>query len=193
MESCSDEFGVHRCPLLCLQRQVTKGTIGLFHCWYFLYKNNMATNLQMFTSCYGSRRFVACDCWTQTSWQADNAARQWLLIAASHVDLLCEKKHERICSSGFTCLKNALFVRLWPMCLNVKLHLCRLLFTQYTVKLCDVLEYVCAGLWQYVLMVKVYFRYLSGTLYLLWRVFIIHLLNFIKSAWCYISSKLSAA
>jgi len=31
----------------------------------------------------GSRRFVACGCWTQTS-VTGNAARQWLLIAVSH-------------------------------------------------------------------------------------------------------------
>jgi len=29
----------------------------------------MATNLLMFTSSYDIRRFVACDYWTQTSWQ----------------------------------------------------------------------------------------------------------------------------
>jgi len=29
----------------------------------------MATNLQRFTSSYDSRRFAACVCWTQTSWQ----------------------------------------------------------------------------------------------------------------------------
>ena len=39
----------------------------LFYCWFLLRNNNMATNLQMFTSSHGSRRFAACDCWTQTS------------------------------------------------------------------------------------------------------------------------------
>jgi len=29
----------------------------------------MATNLLKFTSSYDNRRFAACDCWTQTSWQ----------------------------------------------------------------------------------------------------------------------------
>jgi len=29
----------------------------------------MATNLLMFTSSYDSRRFAACVCWRQTSWQ----------------------------------------------------------------------------------------------------------------------------
>jgi len=32
-----------------------------------LYSNNMAKNLQIFTSSYGSRRFAACDCLKQTS------------------------------------------------------------------------------------------------------------------------------
>jgi len=31
--------------------------------------NNMVSNLQRFTSSYNIRRFAACDCWTQTSWQ----------------------------------------------------------------------------------------------------------------------------
>jgi len=41
---------------------------------------------QRFTSSYGSRRFAACDCWTQTS-VAVNAPTQWLLIAVSHAVL----------------------------------------------------------------------------------------------------------
>ena len=32
-----------------------------------------------------------------------------------------------------TSLKNPLLVRMWPMCLSVKLHLCRLLFMQYRI------------------------------------------------------------
>jgi len=42
---------------------------GLFYCWSLLRNINMATNLQRFTLYYGSRRFVARDCWTHTSWQ----------------------------------------------------------------------------------------------------------------------------
>ena len=67
--SCSDELAVHSCPLLCLQRWVAKVASGLFYCWSLLRNNNMATNLQRFALYYGSRRFVAWDCWTQTSWQ----------------------------------------------------------------------------------------------------------------------------
>jgi len=66
--SCSDEFAVHSCPLLCLQRRVAKVTSGLFYCWSSLRNNDMATNLQRFTLYYGSRRFVAWDCWTHASW-----------------------------------------------------------------------------------------------------------------------------
>ena len=53
----------------CLQGQVAKLASGLFYCWSLSYNNNMATNLQMFTSSYDIRRLVACDSWTQTSWQ----------------------------------------------------------------------------------------------------------------------------
>jgi len=57
--SCSDELAVHSCPLICLQGQVAKLASGLFYCWSLLRNNNMATNLQRFTSIYGSRRFAA--------------------------------------------------------------------------------------------------------------------------------------
>jgi len=42
----------------------------------------MATNLQMFTSTYDIRRFVACDS-MNVDILAGNVARLWLLIAAS--------------------------------------------------------------------------------------------------------------
>jgi len=41
----------------------------LFYYWSLSCNNNMATNLQMFTSSYDIRRFVACGSRTQTSWQ----------------------------------------------------------------------------------------------------------------------------
>jgi len=62
--SCSGELAIHSCPLLCLQRQVSKSASGLFYCWSLLCNNNMATNLLLFTSSYDSRRFATCDCWT---------------------------------------------------------------------------------------------------------------------------------
>jgi len=55
--SCSDEFAVHSCPLLCLKRCVVKVASGLFYFWSLLRNDNMATNLQRFTLYYGSRRF----------------------------------------------------------------------------------------------------------------------------------------
>jgi len=68
--SCSDGLAVHSCPFLCLQRRVAKVASEL-SCWWSLLRNNtVATNLQMFTLNYGSRRFAAWDCWTHTSWQA---------------------------------------------------------------------------------------------------------------------------
>ena len=67
--SCSDEFAVHSCPFLCLQRRVAKVASRFFDCWFLLRNNNIATNLQRFTLYYGISRVVAWDCWAQTSWQ----------------------------------------------------------------------------------------------------------------------------
>jgi len=39
----------------------------LFCCWSLLRNNKMATNLQRLISSFSSKRFVAYDCWTQTS------------------------------------------------------------------------------------------------------------------------------
>ena len=147
--SCCDELAVHTCPLLCLQRQVTKVTSGWFYCWSSLHKNSMATNPQRFTLYYGSRRFVAWDCWTHTSWQQMQRNSD-MLIAVSHVlFLLCEKKHEWIYSNASTSLKNPLLVRVWPMCLSVKLHLCRIFSCSITSR--GLVEYIYAGLWEYAL------------------------------------------
>ena len=41
------------------------------------------------------------------------------------------------------------------MCLSVKLHSCRLLFTQYKITWFVTVEYIYAGLWEYVLIAKV--------------------------------------
>jgi len=65
---------------------------------------------------------------------AVDAARQWHADSGKpRTFILCEKKHEWICSNPSTSLKNPLLVRVWPMCLSVKLHLCRLLFIQYKI------------------------------------------------------------
>jgi len=53
------QFAHVRC--LYLQRQVTKLVSGLLHYWSLLCNNMTVVKLQMFTSSYGSRRFVACD------------------------------------------------------------------------------------------------------------------------------------
>ena len=88
---CSDELAIHICPLLCLQRRVAKVASGFFYCWSLLRNNNMATNLQRFTLHYGSRRFVAWDCWTCTSWQVMQRGSD-MLIVASHVRLYFVKR-----------------------------------------------------------------------------------------------------
>jgi len=56
-----------------------------------LRNNNMTTNLQRFTICYGSRWFVAWDCWTQTSWQVMQRDSD-MLIAVNHVHLYFAKR-----------------------------------------------------------------------------------------------------
>jgi len=132
--SCSDELAVHSCPLLCLQRWVAKVASGLFYCWTLLRNDTMARNLQKFTLYYGSRHFVAWDCWTHTSWlimQRDSD----MLIVESHLRLYIVKRStsQSIHSNASTSLKNALLMRVWPMCLSVKLNICRLLFMQYKI------------------------------------------------------------
>jgi len=52
--------------------------------------NNMAKNLQTFTLYCGSRRFVAWDCWTYTSWQVMQRDND-MLIAVSHPHLYFAK------------------------------------------------------------------------------------------------------
>ena len=64
---------------------------GLFYCWSLLRNNNMATNLQKFTLYYGSRRFVAWECWTHTTWQVMQRDSD-MLIAVSHVHLYFLKR-----------------------------------------------------------------------------------------------------
>ena len=84
--SCSDELAVHTCLFLCLQRRIVKVSSWLFHGWSLLRNNNMATNLQRFTLYDGSRRFVAWDCWTHTSWQLMQQDSD-MMIGVSHVHL----------------------------------------------------------------------------------------------------------
>jgi len=88
---CSDEIAVHSCPLLCLQRRVAKVANVLFYCWSLLRNNTLATNPQRFTLYYGSRRFVAWDCWMHTSWQVMQRDSD-MLMAVSHVHLYFVKR-----------------------------------------------------------------------------------------------------
>jgi len=134
--SCSDGLAVHSCPFLCLQWRVVKVASALFFCWSLLRNNTVATNLQSFTLNNGSRRFVAWDCWTQTSWQVMQRDSD-MLIAVSHVQLYFVKRsmsESVLCSNASTSLKNPLlWPRVRPMCLSVKLCLCWLLFMQYKI------------------------------------------------------------
>jgi len=81
-------------PLLSRQKEVAKYSCGSYYCWSLLRNNGMAADLQRFTSSYGSRRFAACDCWTQINILAGNAmtTRQWLLIGERLVVLYCVKR-----------------------------------------------------------------------------------------------------
>ena len=123
----------HVCPLLCLQRRVAKVESRFFYCWSLLCNNNMATNLQRFTLHYGSRRFVAWDCWTYTSWQVMQRDSD-MLIVVSHVRLYFVK---RSTSDSIAMLPQVWTIHyicgVWPMCLSVKLYLRRLLFMQYKI------------------------------------------------------------
>ena len=82
---------IHSCLFLCLQRRVVKVASGLFCSWSLLRNNTVATNPQRFTLYYGSRWFVAWDCWTQTSWQVMRRDSD-MLIAVSHVHLYFVKR-----------------------------------------------------------------------------------------------------
>ena len=80
--SCSDGLEVHSCLFLCLQRRVVKVARGLFCCWSLLRNNTVATNPQRFSLYYGSRSFVAWDCWTQTSLQVMQRDSDMLITVA---------------------------------------------------------------------------------------------------------------
>jgi len=86
---------------------------------------------------------------------AGNAAKQWHADSGKpRIFILCEKKHEWVYSNASTSLKNPLLVGVWPMCLSVKLHLCRLLFMQYKITWLVTVEYIYAVLWEYDIIAK---------------------------------------
>jgi len=66
---------------------------ALFRCWSLLRNNNMATNLQRFTSIYRKRRFAALRLLNSVISEG-NAARQRLLIEVNHVPVIsyCVKR-----------------------------------------------------------------------------------------------------
>ena len=85
-----------------------------------------------------------------------NAARQWHADCGKpRIFILCEKKHEWVYSNASTSLKIPVLAGVWPMCLSVKLHLCKLLYMQYKITWLVAVEYIYAGLWEYVTIVKV--------------------------------------
>jgi len=88
--SCSDEFTVHSCPLLCLQRQFAKVSNRLLYCWSIMRNNTMVANLQKFTLYYGSRCLAAWDCWKHTSWQVMQRDSDMLIAVKPRTFILCE-------------------------------------------------------------------------------------------------------
>jgi len=95
MVSFGDELVVHSCLLLCLQREVVKVARALFYCWSVLRNNTMATNLQRFTLCYDSSRFVASGSWLlNADILAGDATRLSAASCKPRTLILCEKKHE---------------------------------------------------------------------------------------------------
>jgi len=87
---------------------------------------------------------------------AGNAAEQWHADSGEpRTFILCEKKHGWFNSNASTSLKIPLLVEVWPMCLSVKLHLCKLLIMQYKINWLVKVEYIYAGLWEHVINVKV--------------------------------------
>ena len=150
--SCSDELTVHSCPLLCLQRRVAKVASGLFYCWSLSRNNTMATDLQKFTLYYGSRRFVAWDCWTHTSWQVMQRDSD-MLIAVSHVRLYFVK---RSTTESIAMLQQVWKIHYWCECDHCAWvsNYTYAGFFSCSIKLRGSLEYICAGLREYVLIVK---------------------------------------
>jgi len=73
--SWGDALKVHYVRSFSRRSKLPKFANRFFYCWSLLRNNNMATNPQVFTSSYSSKRFAACDCWTQTS-LTSNAPRQ---------------------------------------------------------------------------------------------------------------------
>jgi len=148
---CRDGLAVHWCPFLCLQTWVAKVGSGLFYCWSLLHNNTVATNLQRFTLYYGSRRFVAWDSWTHTSWQV---MQRDMLIGVSHVHLYFVK---RSMSESV-----AMLPQVWKIHYLCECDQCAWVsnytyagFFSCNIKLRGLLEYVYASLWKYVLIVKV--------------------------------------
>ena len=121
--SCSDELAVNSCLFLCLQRRFAKVASGLFCCWSLLRNNTVATNLQRFTLYCITETGVLFHITRLLNAHilAGNAARQWHADSGKpRTFVLCEKKHEEVCSNASTSLKNPSLVRVWPMCLSVK-------------------------------------------------------------------------
>jgi len=75
---------------------------GLFCCWVLLRNNYKATIFEgSLPVTVGTRCFVTCDCWTQTSWQRQRDSDCWYRGEPRNV-ILCEKKHGWICSNAST-------------------------------------------------------------------------------------------
>jgi len=105
---------------------------GLFYCWSLLRNKHGNKSAKVhFVLRYPG---FCCMRLLNAHILAANIARQWHADSGKpRTFILCEKKHEWDYSNASTSLKNPLLARVRPMCLSVKLHLCRLLFMQYKI------------------------------------------------------------
>jgi len=92
----------------------TKVANALFYCWCLLCNNNMATNLQRLTLCYGSRRF-ACMWLFNADFLSGNATRQRPLIAVGHTHLYFVKIGMSDAVAMFPQFEKYIVSVMWPV------------------------------------------------------------------------------
>jgi len=137
---------VHSYPLLCLQRRVAHVASGFFCCWSLLRNNSMTANLQRFTLYYGSRRFVAWDCWTHTSWQVMQRDND-MLVAVSHIHLYFVKRSMSESVAMLPQVGKIHYQRECDQCAWVSNYTYAGFFS-CSIKLRGLLEYIYEGLWK---------------------------------------------
>ena len=104
-------LSVHSFSLVFLQRQVAKLVSGLYCRWSLLRNNNMATNLQRFTSNYGRKEGVLPHVAVEHRHLGGHCSEAVTGDSGrARSFILCEEKHEWICSNFSTGLQNPFLV-----------------------------------------------------------------------------------